>query len=200
MDIASSSSDCKFKWPGQRNQSIPSKDFYNKSDCDISKNENSTQNSSDDLYRKSRSTLLSAVDRDHYRNLLDKAEQQNTKRELAKNNSKPTATGGSSLLSALDEDYGVRSVGQTIEKIANSPNHSNDQLDCDVHTFAGIDGSGCDLMVDSKDQLVQNEEVNDDSEDFIPCTPPPQKPLKRKAGVDKKQKKITDMYPKQDSV
>lgn len=139
-----------------------------------------------DLYRKSRSKLLDAVDREHYAN------------ELAKINSKSTATGGSSLLSALDEDYGVRNVSQKVTEKVNATTQPNDQPDCNVDIFAGLEGGDCNRTIESEDKLVENEQSNEDSEDVIPCTPPPEKTLKRKSGLNAKQKKITDMYPKLD--
>lgn len=177
------SSNSKFQWPSKKNQSIPPSSFYNKTDCDTTTRiEKSLENpAATDLYRKSRSTLMDAVDREHYAN------------ELAKMNSKPT--GGSSLLSALDEDYGVRNVDQ--KKVDDETIQPNQQLDCNV---AGIETpiSPCDRTTESEDKLVENEQSNEDSEDVIPCTPPPEKTLKRKAGLNTKQKKITDMYPKLD--
>lgn len=178
----------QFQWPSQKNQSIPPSLFYNKTDCDTStKIEKSLQSPSEtDLYRKSRSKLLDAVDREHYAN------------ELAKINSKSTATGGSSLLSALDEDYGVRNVSQKVTEKVNATTQPNDQPDCNVDIFAGLEGGDCNRTIESEDKLVENEQSNEDSEDVIPCTPPPEKTLKRKSGLNAKQKKITDMYPKLD--
>lgn len=186
-EIPSSSS--RFQWPSQKNQSISSSTFYNKTDCDTSSRiEKSLQKSlhspsESDLYRKSRSTLMDTADREYFG------------RELAKINSTPTV-GASSLLCALDEDYGVRSVGQSVDEKVKTTS-PNDRLVCNVDIFAGTEVGDCERKIESPDKLVEMEQCNEDSEDIIPCTPPPPgKSLKRKSGIIKKQKKITDMYPK----
>lgn len=177
------SSSCQFQWPSQKNQSIPPTIFY-KPDCDTSSRiEKSLQSHHQtDLYRKSRSTLLDAADREHYAN------------ELAKPNPSQTTTGGSSLLSALDEDYGVReNFGRTVDEEVNSTISPIAQLDCIVDIFAGNDGDDCERKVEIEDKLMEMEQsVEEDGEEVIPCSPQSEKSLKR----NKKQRKITDLYPK----
>lgn len=177
-----------FQWPSLKNQSIPSSAFYSKSHCDTTL---SVENSSDkptqsvdhhaDLYRKSRSKLLDPSDREHY------------EKELAKINAKQTVTtgGGSSLLSALDEDYGIRAAEET------NVDHTADLLKTTSSDYQNDRNS--DMFSSFKDGNTEQtteiqEQSNEDSEECIPCTPPPEKSLKRKAGTDKKQKKITDIY------
>lgn len=134
-----------------------------------------------DLYRKSKSILLDAADREI------------NERELAKIKSPAAATASSSLLSALDDDYGVRSVDESVdEKVITTP--PNDQLISNVDIFPGHNCGDCERKIESPDNVVEMEQSD---EDVIPCTPPPpEKSLKRKAVVIKKQIKITDMYPK----
>lgn len=185
---SSCESSSKFQWPSQQknqsiHQSIPSTLFYNKADCDTtSRIEKTLQSQHEaDLYRKSRSTLLDAADREHYA------------RELAEPYSKQTATGGSSsLLSALDEDYGVRNVVRTVDEMFNSTTPTKiERLDCIVDIFAGNEGDDCEQNIEIEEKLMEMEQSNEDSEGVISCTPPSEKSLKR----NKKQRKITDMYP-----
>lgn len=161
---------------------IPPSTFYNKTDCDTTTSngeklsEKSHHNA--DVYRKSRS------------NLLDPADQAYYVEELAKIKAKQCATGASSLLSALDEDYGIREGGDDARCT-----ETNDQPDCDVDMFADVEDEHCERTADAQNKIqAENDQSN---EDIIPCTPPPpEKSLKRKAGSDKKQKKITDIYPR----
>ncbi|KAG4077916.1 hypothetical protein HA402_013850 [Bradysia odoriphaga] len=224
------SSSTRFQWPSKKNrQSIPSSTFYSKSNCDTTTKQETSSDKSpigSDLYRKSKSSLLDPADREHYH------------KELTKMNSKQTVTGGSSLLDALDEDYGAGrtsneqtdlpssksdrldaadrcgtggssflnaldedyddcNIGQTADDQANLPSSQPiDQPNGNVDMFASTDGGDSEQKMDSQEKSASNEESNDDSEDVIPCTPPPEKCLKRKAISNKKQIKITDIYTK----
>lgn len=230
---AESSQKFKFQWPSKKNrQSIPPSTFYSKSHCDTTSKIDGPSDKpliDADLYRKSKSSLLDASDREYYN------------KELAKITAKQTAVGGSSLLSALDEDYGVCHIDRTTnqqvdssssrtldtaendsyEKVTGGSSLLNDlnedDVDCNmertvdeqanlqspqpmdqpngnVDSFANSDVGDSEQKLDSPEKLVSNEESNE--EDVIPCTPPPEKSLKRKAVSNKKQIKITDIYPK----
>lgn len=118
------------------------------------------------MHRKSHSRLLDAADREYY------------SKQLAARDPQHTVTGSSSLLSALDEDYGVQSAN-CVGKVG---------LTKEVNDYNGSN---------HKDELVQNEHTSNDDEDVIPNTPPSaEKSSKRKPLMNKKQRKITDIYPK----
>lgn len=236
MSSSSSSSQSKFQWPSKKNrQSIPSSTFYRKSHCDTTSNmETSSENqpTDADLYRKSKSILLSPADRENYKKELNKIQAKQSDKtggssllnaldedygvrnrkvderaddlpvskfdpddSLTKITSNQTATGASSLLNALDVDY-CSNIRRSVDERSNSPSlQSCDQPNGNSDALASSDGGDSEQKTESQEKSFLTEESNEDSEDVIPCTPPPPS-LKRKAGTNKKQIKITDIYTK----
>lgn len=122
---------------------------------------------------------------------MDPADREHYGKQLAKISSKQTVTATSSLLNALDEDYGVKNISATVTEMFNATTTDNSI----ENILAANEVNNCDRTNQNRDELV--EKGQSDDEGVIPCTPPPvEKTLKRKAVIDKKQKKLTDMYPK----
>ncbi|KAJ6637165.1 Poly(ADP-ribose) glycohydrolase [Pseudolycoriella hygida] len=159
----------KYLWPSQKTQPIPSSSFYNKTDCDTSTIEEMSMNLEDECIPSTTETILSGNE-EYYANELDKFHKEQA------------TTSTSSLLSALDDDYGIR----TVEKMTGDNLQPNDQTHSNGGTFLVDDST-----IERQDKFVENEQ----NDDIVPCTPPPEK-YRRKNTNHKKQRKITDMYPK----